>query len=154
MVRAVRDWILRLKQSGISILLSEQNVRFAMEVSDRAYVIDNGVIRHQGTVDELRGNEEIRNDVADGCPRGVGLAAKVQRVRAMNGYGHRRAPIRCHKPCVRLLCKSPSPQTVTTPPAKLNAAQPQTIQRMGSLREARKETAAQRRGRLSNHGVD
>ena len=59
-VRAVRDWILRLKQNGISILLSEQNVRFAMEVSDRAYVIDNGVIRHQGTVDELRGNEEVR----------------------------------------------------------------------------------------------
>jgi branched-chain amino acid transport system ATP-binding protein len=59
-VRAVRDWILRLKQSGISILLSEQNVRFAMEVSDRAYVIDKGVIRHQGSVEELRANEEIR----------------------------------------------------------------------------------------------
>lgn len=59
-VRAVRDWILRLKQSGISILLSEQNVRFAIEVSDRAYVIDKGVIRHQGTVEELRANEEIR----------------------------------------------------------------------------------------------
>jgi branched-chain amino acid transport system ATP-binding protein len=59
-VRAVREWILRLKQSGMSILLSEQNVRFAMEVSDRAYVIDKGVIRHQGTVEELRANEEIR----------------------------------------------------------------------------------------------
>ena len=59
-VRAVRDWIRRLKQSGISILLSEQNVRFAMEVSDRAYVIDNGVIRHQGSVEELRANEEVR----------------------------------------------------------------------------------------------
>lgn len=59
-VRAVREWILRLKQSGISILLSEQNVRFATEVSDRAYVIDKGVIRHQGTVEELRANEEIR----------------------------------------------------------------------------------------------
>lgn len=59
-VRAVRDWILRLKQSGTSILLSEQNVRFAIEVSDRAYVIDKGVIRHQGTVEELRANEEIR----------------------------------------------------------------------------------------------
>ncbi len=59
-VRAVREWILRLKQSGMSILLSEQNVRFAMEVSDRAYVIDKGVIRHQGSVDELRANEEIR----------------------------------------------------------------------------------------------
>ncbi len=59
-VKAVRDWILRLKQSGISMLLSEQNVRFALEVSDRAYVIDKGVIRHQGTVAELRENEEIR----------------------------------------------------------------------------------------------
>ena len=59
-VRAVREWILRLKQSGMSILLSEQNVRFAMEVSDRAYVIDKGEIRHQGSVEELRANEEIR----------------------------------------------------------------------------------------------
>jgi len=59
-VRAVREWVLRLKQSGMSILLSEQNVRFAMEVSDRAYVIDKGVIRHQGSVEELRANEEIR----------------------------------------------------------------------------------------------
>jgi branched-chain amino acid transport system ATP-binding protein len=59
-VRAVRDWILRLKESGMAMLLSEQNVKFAMEVSDRAYVIDKGVIRHHGTVEELRGNEEIR----------------------------------------------------------------------------------------------
>ena len=59
-VKAVREWIFRLKESGISILLSEQNVRFAMEVSDRAYVIDKGVIRHQGSMEELRANEEIR----------------------------------------------------------------------------------------------
>ena len=59
-VKAVRDWILRLKQSGLAILLSEQNVKFATEVSDRAYVIDKGVIRHQGSVAELRENEEIR----------------------------------------------------------------------------------------------
>jgi len=59
-VRAVRDWILRLKQSGMAMLLSEQNVKFALEVSDRAYVIDKGVIRHHGTVEELKSNEEIR----------------------------------------------------------------------------------------------
>lgn len=59
-VKAVREWILRLKESGLSILLSEQNVRFAMEVSDRAYVIEKGVIRHQGSMEELRANEEIR----------------------------------------------------------------------------------------------
>ena len=59
-VRAVRDWILRLKRDGMAMLLSEQNVKFALEVSDRAYVIDKGVIRHHGTVEELKGNEEIR----------------------------------------------------------------------------------------------
>ncbi len=59
-VKAVRERILGLKQSGLSILLSEQNVRFALEGSDRAYVIEKGVIRHQGSVDELRANEEIR----------------------------------------------------------------------------------------------
>jgi len=59
-VRAVREWILRLKQSGLAILLSEQNVKFALEVSDRAYVIDKGAIRHQGRVEELRENEEVR----------------------------------------------------------------------------------------------
>jgi len=59
-VRTVREWILRLKQSGLAILLSEQNVKFALEVSDRAYVIDKGVIRHQGRVEELRENEEVR----------------------------------------------------------------------------------------------
>jgi len=56
----VRDWILRLKQSGMAMLLSEQNVKFALEVSDRAYVIDKGVIRHHGTVEELKSNEEVR----------------------------------------------------------------------------------------------
>jgi branched-chain amino acid transport system ATP-binding protein len=52
--------ILDLKQHGIAILLSEQNLRFAQAVSDRVYVIEKGHIRFSGTMEELAGNEEVR----------------------------------------------------------------------------------------------
>ena len=45
---------------GISILLSEQNIKSAMKLIGRAYVIDNGRIRFEGTVAELEANEEIK----------------------------------------------------------------------------------------------
>jgi branched-chain amino acid transport system ATP-binding protein len=51
---------LRLKEAGISILLSEQNVRSALKMITRAYVIDNGRIRFEGTVQELEANEEVK----------------------------------------------------------------------------------------------
>lgn len=43
----------------MTILLSEQNLHFALEVSDRIYVIDDGRIQYHGTVDELEANPEI-----------------------------------------------------------------------------------------------
>ena len=52
----VRD----LKDAGISILLSEQNVRSALRMITRAYVIDNGRIRFEGTVAELEANDEVK----------------------------------------------------------------------------------------------
>lgn len=48
-----------LKENGISILLCEQNARFAMELSDRAYILDKGKIRFQGSIRELKENQEI-----------------------------------------------------------------------------------------------
>lgn len=59
-VQGLEDQILRLKEAGISILLSEQNIRSALRLIDRAYVIDNGHIRFEGTVAELESNEEIK----------------------------------------------------------------------------------------------
>ena len=59
-VRALEEQILRLKDAGISILLSEQNLKSSLALIDRAYIIDNGRIRYHGTVAELRDNEEIR----------------------------------------------------------------------------------------------
>jgi branched-chain amino acid transport system ATP-binding protein len=59
-VRDLENQILKLKESGISILLSEQNVRSALKLIDRAYVIDEGVIRFEGTVSDLEANEEVK----------------------------------------------------------------------------------------------
>lgn len=59
-VRDLEEQILKLKDAGISILLSEQNVRSALKMITRAYVIDNGRIRFEGTVAELEANEEVK----------------------------------------------------------------------------------------------
>jgi branched-chain amino acid transport system ATP-binding protein len=59
-VRDLEQQILRLRDAGISILLSEQNIKSAMKLIERAYVIDNGRIRFEGTAAELEANEEIK----------------------------------------------------------------------------------------------
>lgn len=56
MAEAIRD----LKRAGVAILLSEQNLHFAMEVADRAYIIEKGAIRFSGTMDELRANTDVQ----------------------------------------------------------------------------------------------
>ncbi len=52
--------ILALKQQGVGILLSEQNLRFAERVSDRAYVLEKGQIRYEGGMRALAGDEAAR----------------------------------------------------------------------------------------------
>ena len=49
-----------LKKEGLSVLLSEQNLHFAAEVSDRAYIIEKGRIRFSGTMTELAANPDVR----------------------------------------------------------------------------------------------
>lgn len=59
-VKEIEDKILELKETGLGILLAEQNIKSALRVSDRGYIIDNGSIRYQGSIDELKQNDEIR----------------------------------------------------------------------------------------------
>ena len=56
-VRSLENQISMLKES-IAILLAEQNVKSALKISDRGYVIDKGKIFHHGAVQELRHDEE------------------------------------------------------------------------------------------------
>jgi branched-chain amino acid transport system ATP-binding protein len=59
LVGMLEDHILALKDSGLTILLAEQNQKTALNLSDRGYILDNGVIRYQGKIEDLRQNEEI-----------------------------------------------------------------------------------------------
>ncbi len=49
-----------LKTLGLTILFAEQNIHFATEISDRAYVIEKGRIRFHGTMRELAANDEVK----------------------------------------------------------------------------------------------
>ncbi|MFZ1416133.1 MAG: ABC transporter ATP-binding protein [Defluviicoccus sp.] len=51
--------ILTLKQQGLSILLSEQNLRLARAISDRVSIIEKGRIRFEGTMADLAGDRAI-----------------------------------------------------------------------------------------------
>jgi branched-chain amino acid transport system ATP-binding protein len=48
-----------LVEEDVTILLSEQNVAFAMELTDRCYIIDKGKIAYEGSVDELRERDDL-----------------------------------------------------------------------------------------------
>jgi len=61
-VEQMADMILELKRQGVSILLSEQNLHFAQWVSDRAYVLEKGQIRHQASMEALVADEETRRN--------------------------------------------------------------------------------------------
>lgn len=50
----------RMKEKGTTILLVEQNVERALSISDRAYILDQGRIVHQGDAQELLENAEIQ----------------------------------------------------------------------------------------------
>ena len=61
-VERMAETILALKQEGLSVLLSEQNVNFAKTVADRVYVLEKGQIRWQGSMAELAGNTAIQRE--------------------------------------------------------------------------------------------
>jgi branched-chain amino acid transport system ATP-binding protein len=59
-IRALGEQVEALKAAGLAILLSEQNLRFAARLSDRAYVIENGQIRFAGPMRALLDDEGVR----------------------------------------------------------------------------------------------
>jgi len=50
----------RLRSEGTTILLVEQNVERALSISDRAYILDQGRIVHQGDAADLLADREIQ----------------------------------------------------------------------------------------------
>ena len=57
-VSALAEALNEIKRQGLSMLLSEQNARFAIKIADRAYVIDKGRVIFEGTISKLMESEE------------------------------------------------------------------------------------------------
>ncbi|MBW1766853.1 MAG: ABC transporter ATP-binding protein [Deltaproteobacteria bacterium] len=58
-VKELRRLIQEIK-AEMTILLAEQNAKFAMDLSDRGYIIEKGKIWFHGSIDEIKNNEEIK----------------------------------------------------------------------------------------------
>jgi branched-chain amino acid transport system ATP-binding protein len=59
-VKMMGELIAQVKKQGVTVLLSEQNVKFSLKITDRAYIIDNGAIHYQGDTEALRQDDEIK----------------------------------------------------------------------------------------------
>lgn len=61
-VALVAEYLLALKEKGISVLLVEQKLAIALEISQRVYVMGHGAIVFEGTPEELRANATVRKE--------------------------------------------------------------------------------------------
>lgn len=59
-VDAILQRLKKLKAAGTTVLVSEQNLRFATELADRVSIIERGEIRYEGTPAELGAHPEVR----------------------------------------------------------------------------------------------
>ena len=61
-VELVAEYLKTLKDRGVSVLLVEQKLTIALQISERCYVMGHGRIVFEGTPAELRGNAYIRKE--------------------------------------------------------------------------------------------
>jgi branched-chain amino acid transport system ATP-binding protein len=59
-IEAMLQRLKQLKSAGQTVLISEQNLRFANELADRVYIIEKGQIPYQGTPAELNNLPQVR----------------------------------------------------------------------------------------------
>jgi branched-chain amino acid transport system ATP-binding protein len=59
MVRTLIDAMRQIQSEGITLLVADQNVKFARRVGGRGYIMEEGHIRYSGRLDELWANDEV-----------------------------------------------------------------------------------------------
>ena len=55
----LREVFLEVVQEDVTVLITEQNVEFALNLSERAYIIEKGANAWEGTIDELEEREDL-----------------------------------------------------------------------------------------------
>jgi branched-chain amino acid transport system ATP-binding protein len=61
-IENISQVIQQLKESGLSILLAEQNLPLALSVADYVYVLAKGAVVFESTPEELENNEEVQKE--------------------------------------------------------------------------------------------
>src|SRR5512144_2669854 len=59
-VTDIQKIIFHLKERGIGVLITDHNVRETLRITDRAYIVNDGVIFRSGTPDSLAADEDVR----------------------------------------------------------------------------------------------
>ena len=59
LVELIFDTIVKIRQQGVTILLIEQNATAALEVADRAYVLESGKVKMSGSAKELSSDDKV-----------------------------------------------------------------------------------------------
>ena len=59
-VTDIQKIIFHLKERGIGVLITDHNVRETLRITDRAYIVHDGVIFRSGTPDSLAADEEVK----------------------------------------------------------------------------------------------
>lgn len=61
-VEQVAQYLDTLRQRGVAVLLVEQKLAIALDISQRLYVMGRGTIVFEGTPEDLRSNQQVRKD--------------------------------------------------------------------------------------------
>ena len=56
----LKEQLKTLQETGLTIVLAEQNVRFVSDLGEWVYILENGLVRYQGSMSEFLADEEIR----------------------------------------------------------------------------------------------
>ena len=62
LIKTIFKAVKEIAQSGVTVLLVEQNAKAALKLADRAYVLEVGKITHEGTSEELLNSSTIQED--------------------------------------------------------------------------------------------
>jgi branched-chain amino acid transport system ATP-binding protein len=59
-VQMLGEQLTGLKETGLTMILAEQNVHFVSELGDRVYVLEKGMVRYEGSMSAFLANDEVR----------------------------------------------------------------------------------------------
>lgn len=81
LIRQVLDIVVAIRDSGGSVLLVEQNALAALEIADRAYVMETGRMKMEGSSASLMNDPSVRAAYLGGGNDGGGMEARIRELR-------------------------------------------------------------------------